>query len=118
MSSSPMVTIGGWTGRDPAIIYFSGDAGDIATGITWSVWDSTEAVGHGTRNELGCVPDCAQGTATPYPVTITLSHPRNGTFRSILEQTSDGKGTTERFTSPYLGEGACSDSSQSSCVFS
>jgi hypothetical protein len=112
------VTIGGWTGREPAIIYFSGDSGDIATGLRWSVWDRTEAVGHGTRNELGCVPNCAQGTATPYPVTITLSHPRNGTFRFILEQTADGKGTRETFRSPDLGEGACADSGQSSCQFS
>ena len=99
------------------MIYFSGDAGDIATGLTWSIWDRTQAVGHGTRQELGCVPSCAEGTATEYPVTITMSDPVNGTFTFILEQTADGKGTTETFTAPDLGQGACTDSNEDSCLF-
>jgi hypothetical protein len=113
----PDLTIAGWTGRDPVVIYFSGDAGNIATGLTWSVWNQTEAVGQGTRNELGCVPNCAQGTSTPYPVTLTLTDPVNGSFTSILEQTADGKGTTETFTTPYLAEGVCPTGAPSSCVF-
>jgi hypothetical protein len=113
----PTVTINGWTGREPASIYFSGDAGDISTGLTWSLWDASAAIGHGTRNELGCVPDCAQGSVTPFPVTITMSNPVDGTFTTILEKTSDGRGTTETFTAPDLGQGACATSSQASCVF-
>jgi hypothetical protein len=81
------------------------------------VWNQTEAVGHGTREELGCVPDCAQGTATPYPVTLTLADPVGGSFTSILEQTADGKGTTETFSAPHLAEGACTTSDENSCVF-
>jgi hypothetical protein len=96
---------------------FSGDSGDIATGLTWPVWNASEAVGHGTRNELGCVPDCADGTSTPYPVTITMSHPANGRFTVILQETSDGKGTLHTFTAPYLGQGACTNSDQDSCAF-
>ncbi len=99
------------------IIYFSGDAGNIATGLTWSVWNQTEAVGHGTREELGCVPDSAAGTATPYPVTLTLSSPRGGGFTSIVEQTADGKGTTDTFTAPHLAQGVCPDNDQAHCVF-
>ena len=117
-SGVPTVTINGWTGREPAAIYFSGDAGDIATGLTWTTWNQTEAVGHGTRNELGCVPDCAQGTSTAYPVTITMTRPLGGRFTSIVEQTADSKGTTNTFTAPDLGQGACTNSSESSCVFS
>jgi hypothetical protein len=117
-SALPTVTIGGWTGREPAAIYFSGDAGDIVTGLTWSTWNQSEAVGEGMRNELSCVPNCAQGSATPYPATVTMSAPMNGQFTSIVEQTADGKGTTETFNSPYLGQGACTDSNQSSCAFS
>ena len=113
----PTVTISGWTGREPTTIYFSGDAGDVATGLTWSRWDASEGVGQGTRNELSCVPDCAQGTSTPYPVTITMTNPVNGKFTTILEQTSDGRGTTETFTEPYLGQGACTTSAQDSCAF-
>ena len=40
--SLPTLTIASWTGREPVTLYFSGDAGDIATGITWSVWDQSE----------------------------------------------------------------------------
>ncbi|HUY64198.1 MAG TPA: hypothetical protein VMV14_06735 [Acidimicrobiales bacterium] len=118
LASTPTVTIGGWTGRQPAAIYFSGDAGDIATGLSWSVWGTSRAVGHGTRNELGCVPNCAQGTSIPYPVTVTRSDPVDGRFASIVEITHDGKGTTESFEVPDLGQGACTTASQASCRFS
>ena len=117
MAALPSVTIAGWTGRDPAIVYFSADAGNIATGLTWSVWNQTEAVGHGTRDELGCVPSCAQGTVTPYPVTLTLTNPVNGSFTSILEQTADGKGTSETFHAPLWGKGPARASDENSCTF-
>jgi hypothetical protein len=113
----PTLTIASWTGREAAGISFSGDAGDIATGLTWSTWGQTEAVGHGTRNELGCVPNCAQGTATPNPVTLTLTDPVDGSFTSILEQTADGRGTSQTFTSPDLAEGVCPTNDETSCVF-
>jgi hypothetical protein len=116
-SSLPTLTIASWTGREPVRIYFSADAGNIATGLTWSVWNQTQAVGHGVRNELSCVPDCAQGTATPYPVTLTLSDPVGGAFTSLLEQTADPKGTTERFTAPQLAQGVCPTADQASCIF-
>jgi hypothetical protein len=116
-AGSPVLTIGKWTGREPAAIYFSGDAGDIATGLSWSSWTSDGAVGHGMRNVLGCVPDCAQGTVTAYPVTITLSRPVNGAFTFVDEQTADGRATTETFSGSYLGQGACTTSAQSSCLF-
>ena len=116
-SATPVLTIGKWTGRTPWAIYFSGDSGNIATGLSWSVWDSTHAVGRGTRNEQRCVPNCAQGTLTPYPVTITLSRPVNGQFTLIVEQTADGRGTSETFTAPLTENGACSTSEQSSCKF-
>jgi hypothetical protein len=115
---TPTVTIASWTGREPAAIYFSGDAGDVATALTWSVWGQTEAVGHGMRNELGCVPDCAQGTSTPYPVTITMTDPVDGVFSTIVEQTADGHGTTNTFHAPDLGQGACANADEDSCVFS
>ena len=93
------------------MIWFSADAGNIASDLTWPIWTQTKAVGHGSRNELSCVPDCAQGTGTPFPVTITLTSPTDGRFTVILERTADGKGTSESFTAPYLGEGASCDPS-------
>jgi hypothetical protein len=115
LASTPTATFGQWTGRQPATIYFSGDAGDIATGLTWTLWSQTEAVGHGTRDILGCVPTCAQGSSTPYPVTITLTKPVNGQFTSLVELTAKGTGMTETFAAPELGQGACTTSEESSC---
>ncbi len=111
------LTIAGWTGRAPVRIYFSADAGNVATGLTWSTWTATEAVGTGSREELGCVPDCAQGSATAYPVTITLSDPVGGSFTTLVEQTADGRGTSETFTAPQLAQGVCPTDDEDTCHF-
>jgi hypothetical protein len=111
------LTIGSWSGVKPVKIYFSADAGNVATTLTWSTWNQAEAVGNGTRAELSCVPDCAQGAATSYPVTLTLTDPVDGTFTTLVEQTSDGKGTSETFTAPDMAQGVCPNDDQNSCVF-
>jgi hypothetical protein len=102
----PTVTIGSWTGREPSTIAFSADGGNIAGDLTWSIWNQTEAIGNGTRVEENCVPNCTQGTQTPYPVAITLSNPVDGQFTTLVEQTADGSGATQTYTAPDLGEGA------------
>jgi len=107
IDTTPTVTLGGWTGRKPAGIYFSGDAGNIAYDLTWDTWDDQSAVAHGTRNELSCEPSCAGGTVTPYPVTLTFAEPVNGQFTTVTEVTSDGNNRTETFTSPTWAQGAC-----------
>jgi hypothetical protein len=102
---SPTVTIGHWTGRRPVVIAFSGDGGNIATHLTWSSWNANGALGHGTRDILGCVPDCASGSATPYPVTITLSEPNLGQFTHMVERTMDtsnsGAGNLSTYVAPF-----------------
>lgn len=103
----PVVTIGDWTGRRPTTIYFSADAGNVATGLSWPVWTTSRAVGRGKRDEISCVPDCAAGTAAAYPVTVTMTDPVAGRFTTVVEQTADGRGTTESFQEPFLGESAC-----------
>lgn len=116
-SALPTLTVGGWTGRRPVTLYFSGDSGNIVTKLTWSTWDSTHAIGHGQREELTCDPDCATGGGTTYPATITLSDPVAGRFTTLTEVTEDGKGTTDTFHSPDLGQGACSTDDQHTCEF-
>ncbi len=113
----PTVTIAGWTGRQPATIYFSADAGNVATGLTWHTWTATEAVGTGSRQELSCEPDCAQGAATTYPVTLTLSDPVDGSFTTLIEQTADGRDTSQGFTAPELAQGVCATDDEDSCHF-
>jgi hypothetical protein len=72
--------------NEPSKIGFSGDGGNVAVNLVWSEWDSTQAVGDGTVNYQGCVPGCAQGTETPYPVHIVLSDlgPRSRTHPDTL----------------------------------
>ena len=83
-----------FAGTEPSEIDFSGDGGNVVTDITWSSWTGTEAVGEGTSDPQSCVPNCAQGTDTPVPTTITLLDPQAGHFTQIVETrnglTSDG----------------------------
>jgi hypothetical protein len=111
----PILTMGNFSGREPQGIYLSGDAGNIVTGLTWT-WGATQAVGHGTRNELSCDPDCATGKATPYPATITLSKPVSGKFTLLVEVTNDGQGTTDTFNAPFTGLTACAHANATQCT--
>lgn len=89
-----------WTGREPTTMDFSGDAGNIVTGITWSSWTSSQAVGNGTWTYQSCVPDCASGSQTPYPAMIVLSDPANGVFTSMTETTTGPQAFTTTYTYP------------------
>lgn len=102
------VTIGGWTGAEPDIIYFSGDSGNIVSNITWSSWSSESALGHGMWNYDDCVPNCAQGTVTQYPTTIMLSIPVDGQFTSLTEDQAGPHGNTYSYTLPDRGLGGAS----------
>jgi hypothetical protein len=82
---TPLFIAGSFTGRRPADIYISGDGGNIITQIRWRAWKHSYAYGVGTSNILGCVPDCASGSATPVRTTITLSHGASGHWRKLLE---------------------------------
>jgi hypothetical protein len=87
---------GQYSGRKPKDIYFSGDAGNIVTSIRWSRWTASQAVGKGTSNILSCVPNCAQGSATPVPTTVVLSRPRKGHFTFVTER-RNGQTYTARY---------------------
>jgi hypothetical protein len=39
-----------FAGREPSLIDFRGDAGNVVTDITWSSWTGTQAVGKGTSD--------------------------------------------------------------------
>jgi hypothetical protein len=82
---SPLFVAGSWTGRRPVDIYISGDGGNIITGIHWRAWKHSYAYGVGTSNILGCIPDCASGSATPVRTTITVSHPASGHWTKLVE---------------------------------
>lgn len=102
------VTIGGWTGTEPDIIYFSGDSGNIVNNISWTSWNVDSALGHGTWSYDDCVPDCAQGTVTEYPATLMLSNPSGGQFTSLTEVQTGSHGNTYTFTLPDRDLGGAS----------
>jgi hypothetical protein len=101
----------------PVTIYFSGDSGDITTDLTWPVWNASRALAHGTWHYLNCRPNCASGTSTPYPVTITLTNPARGQFTKLVEQTMGPHAFNQTFNAPQLGQGACKTHNNTSCAF-
>ncbi len=80
----PELKAGSWQGIKPSYIGLSGDGGDVITGIKWSAWNATEAVGTGSRTLQSCIPDCATGKDTVVPETLVLSEPQDGFFTVIV----------------------------------
>ena len=86
----PIVTLGqeSWVGIEPNVVQISGDAGNIVGNMTWTSWNSESAAGYGTWGYDDCNPDCAAGTVTDYPATITFSEPSFGRFTELTEVTT------------------------------
>ena len=55
----------------PAQIVTAADGSGYMKDITWPRWGNTTATGTGTLEIDNCVPDCATGTFTGYPATVT-----------------------------------------------
>lgn len=84
------------TGRyEPTMIMLTcGDGTVVAQDLSWSQWGSVEAVGHGTLNEVSCVPTCADGRDVSYHAQVTLSQP---------VKAATGKAYFTRVTVTFLG---------------
>jgi len=54
----------------------SGDGTIVLYGMTWHEWTGSVAVGTGTEEIQGCVPNCAAGPHYKVPVTVTLTAPK------------------------------------------
>jgi hypothetical protein len=95
----PKLIAGPYSGIKPRIVDFSGDAGNIVTGLTWK-WTPTQATGHGTSNIQGCVPNCAAGSETPVATVIVLTRPVHGHFTRVIE-TRRGRRLVGRYPSAW-----------------
>jgi hypothetical protein len=82
---APKLIVGHWAGVDPSQIDYSADGGNIVTGLVWSSWTHTQALGQGTSDIQSCVPNCAQGAENPVTTTITLLDPEGGHFTQMTE---------------------------------
>ncbi len=95
----PIAKFRTWSGIKPSTIYFSGDAGNIVSGITWS-WTADSAVGQGTWGYDDCNPNCAQGHVTYYPTTVKLSAVAGGQFTQLVEIQTGPYAHTLTYTLP------------------
>lgn len=95
----PVITVGSYTGTYPAELAFSGDAGNVVSGITWTSWTPTGAVGYGKSDIDSCIPSCAQAPANFVVAAITLSDPIHGRFTLLVEKRN---GTTETYHYPRV----------------
>jgi hypothetical protein len=93
--SGPVALVAGtYDGTRPSAIQFSGDGGDVVTGIQWSDWGSRSATGRGTVGLDNCTPNCAEGATRYVPATITLSAPDAGGQWTVITETDNGRTTT------------------------
>jgi ribosomal protein L24E len=103
----PIVTLwnSSWAGIEPNVVQISGDAGNIVGNMTWTSWNSESAAGYGTWGYDDCNPDCASGTVTDYPATITFSEPSFGRFTELTEVTTGPHAFTlyAPMPGPFLG---------------
>ena len=58
---------------EPAQIVTAADGSGYMKGITWTNWGGPTATGSGTLEIDDCKPDCADGTFTGYPATMTIT---------------------------------------------
>jgi hypothetical protein len=82
---APVLATAGYDGIRPGFISFSADSGNVIENIRWSSWGPDSASGTGTSYLQGCVPNCAEGSMTLVPATVTLSAPAAGQFTWITE---------------------------------
>ena len=57
----------------PKQITNSGDGSGYVKNLVWSSWGSAQANATGTEEVNDCNPNCAQGTFTGYPATVTVT---------------------------------------------
>jgi hypothetical protein len=57
----------------PKQITVSGDGSGYVDGLRWTDWGTPRTTATGTLRVDNCVPNCAQGTFTGYPATVTLA---------------------------------------------
>jgi hypothetical protein len=86
----------------PKEIEVSGDSSGYVKDLVWSDWGSPHATATGVMELDDCNPNCAQGTFTGYPATVTLAGlTPYGTdleaYSTIVVQ-APGANTTETYT--------------------
>jgi hypothetical protein len=58
---------------EPSDITVAADGATFLKNLTWSGWGTATAMGTGILEGDNCIPNCAEGSDTPYDATVTLS---------------------------------------------
>ena len=104
----PVALVAGtFDGTKPSVIQFSGDDGDVVTGIQWSSWGHLSATGRGTVGLNDCTPSCAEGTTRYAAATITLSAPDAKGEWTVITEADTGR-TTMFSLAGHWAQGAMS----------
>jgi hypothetical protein len=72
------------------IVLACADSNMGVSGIQWTNWNTTQAVGYGTAYQNTCSPSCAAGSNATSPVTVTLSGWTNGSTNTFQTMTISG----------------------------
>ena len=60
----------------PSMIYIACGTGNVSVShISWSSWGALGAIGTGTFNVNDCLPNCAEGTFSSVPASVSLASP-------------------------------------------
>ncbi len=83
-------TYGAAMATEPTMMAFSADGSLYVKDVTWQGWGTGRAVGTGIAEADNCQPNCAQGTYSKHPATITLTDPEpwHGKFAYSCETES------------------------------
>ena len=72
------------------IVLACADGNMGVSGIQWTNWNTTQAVGYGTAYQNTCSPNCAEGSNATSPVAVTLSGWTNGSTNTFQTMTISG----------------------------
>jgi hypothetical protein len=89
----------------PMSLYLAcADGGLGVTNVTWTSWGTVAANGMGTLHVNNCIPDCADGTSSSYPASISVTSPSSSSgvpiFQDITVVPTGGQGQVESSTTP------------------
>jgi hypothetical protein len=91
------------TSRPATYLLSCADANAGWAGMTWSLWNSTSAIGRGYLHQNDCTPNCVSGKFINYRATVTLLQvvdtKKYGDLftKAVFHYTEDGKSKTESF---------------------
>ena len=102
-STRLLTCTGKLTSKPSTYLLSCADANAGWTGMTWTAWTTSSAVGHGILHQNDCTPNCVSGKFINYRAAVTLSGviatKKYGELfsKATFHYTAGGKAKIERF---------------------